>query len=156
VVFYYSLAGLHWLGSFLGDWINYALYPLSLVAVLIGLCSRWMVNDSPVHFAAGGGAVFPRAFGHIFYSVTPAIFGVFFVLCFVCQVAVLRWTPNHGGLAIEGGFRESLLLTLDNLCKGLSLGAFEFLDIHIGEKVRHTHFSSTVFWLFRLAYTWLV
>jgi hypothetical protein len=72
------------------------------------------------------------------------------------QIGIVYYTHNHAGLPIDGGFGESILLTIDNLFHGVFLHVFELFKVSFGPTVEHGTLSGSVFYLFRLAYDALV
>jgi hypothetical protein len=143
------------LGEAVGEWVGYGLYLAPLFVLVVGIALRYYMEECPVGLGTEPETFSLGRFDSIFNSMTQAIFGVFFIACFISQMAVLQWTPNHGGLSVEIAPTESFLLSLDNACCGLFFDTFELFDVHVGDKVEHTGFSATVFWLFRLAYSGL-
>jgi hypothetical protein len=160
---YWLLFALHltlnWLSGFLGDWMNYGLYLVPLIIVPICIIARFAAEDSGVSLnkrrdwlPERPDRVALNPFDFIFNTAAQAAYATLFLTNFLCQVAILRWTPNHGGLAITSDLRESILLTFDNLCHGVFFDTFELYAIRIAPAFQHTNFSATVFWLFRLAF----
>jgi hypothetical protein len=162
-LFYLPMAalgyGLTLLSRVTGEWILYLIYLVPLAAVAVGLALKTYKTEDAVRLFETGDEpnrlVDSLWLGRMTGFLNPlmsAAIGIFLGVALAAQVAVLYYTPNHGGLKIEGGFWECVLLTLDNLCHGVFLDTFEMYDIQLHEKVSHSTFSATVFYLFRLGF----
>jgi hypothetical protein len=147
------------LGWFLGPWTSYGLYLAPLVALAVGLLMRPDSNAGWVSLsrrAGGDGSFAIGRFEHFSNPAVPRTYSLVFGMVFGFQMGLHYWTLNHGGLEIEGGFWQCLLLTLDNVCQGVFLDTFDLYDLRFAGTVEHTYFSATIFWVFRLAYVALV
>jgi hypothetical protein len=156
-----SLLGLclKYLSGLVGESVFFVMYLVSMTICLLPFLLRFAHHTNDIRFLKTKDKVNGLQLGRLDDIFTPgATHGYVTVLCIalVSQVAILRFTPEHGGLAIEGGLKESILLTLDNLCHGIFLDTFELYNINLHEKITHTPFSATVFYFFRLTFDGMI
>lgn len=78
------------------------------------------------------------------------VFSFFFLV--VVQVTLLSFTRNHCGIAFDGKFVSSLLLTLDNLLHGILFDIGELYGLNLGDRIEHNFWSASIFLFFRLSY----
>ena len=78
------------------------------------------------------------------------VFSLTFLI--VMQVTLLSFTRNHCGIAFDGSFLTSLLLTLDNVFHGIFLDVCELYGLRLAGKIEHNYWSASFFLFFRLGY----
>src|SRR5262249_10502928 len=83
-----------------------------------------------------------------------AVFGCSLLAVFFSQLAVLTWTPNHGGLNLTGDVWESARVCADTLLRSFFLDPAWF-GWQLGPAVEHGGLLTPLFWFFRLAYNGL-
>ncbi|WP_157369658.1 hypothetical protein [Zavarzinella formosa] len=147
-----------WFSIVVGQWILYSYYVIPLVmGGLLGLMIKNIFENNAVDFARNEKT---RVATHLDLGRLSGVLDTYFMQAMAAlfgmtvagQIFVIHNLPDHAGLAIDGELQTSVLLTLDSICHGVFLDLFELYDISIGEKVKHTTMSATVFFLFRTAF----
>src|SRR5262249_54543518 len=142
---YVAVLALHvaldWLAQYVGARARYAMYLVPVLPVLFGGVMRWYMEEQPVALSESEARFLLGGFSSIFDSMTQAVFGCFLLAVFFSQLAVLTWTPNHGGLNLTGDVWESARVCADTLLRSFFLDPAWF-GWQLGPAVEHGGLST--------------
>ena len=146
------------MSQWLPAWTDRALYLAAGAVALVALCLRSSTKNTQIDLLAGplwkrirlGRLEFPFDQRRLGWTTgcLAALFGL--------QAGLINLSDGHAGLSAAHGFRESVLLTLDNLLHGILLDAGELYGLRLGHEIEHSSLSATVFLVFRVAFDVLV
>lgn len=152
-----AISATYWIFRWIfGDCPTWILYLFPLTILFVTWATNDVGKDSRIELAASDGKLEGLQLGrlHSIFSYLGLAMVMFSLSgLFVSNAMLLFLTSPHGGVQFDGYFSSSVLITIDNMCRGVFLDVFELYELRAGGiQYDYTLFAGSVLVLYRLAF----